>query len=397
MVSVEEASAIVFSHLFKCRVETVPFSEAVNKVLAERIVADRDFPPFDRVAMDGIAIDFSAWSGGVRTFFIEDIQAAGMKRKPLKKKENCLEAMTGAVVPEGTDTIVRYEDVEIKEGHAHVLTATLVQGQNIHGQGQDAKAWSVLLEPGMLLSPAEIALLAAVGKSTVSVFCFPKTALVASGDELVDVDTLPEAHQIRRSNTFAIQAAMRRMGWDGTPFHLLDNKEQMRASLEKIAETFDVIILSGGVSKGKYDLVPEILQEMGVSQQFHKVSQKPGKPFWFGVAENGKVVFALPGNPVSTFMCFFRYIKPWLLSSVGVQQDRQQAILGKDFSFGGNVTYFLQVAVKNENGRLVAYPDSGGGSGDFANLKHVDGFLELPAHQNKFRAGEIFPYIPFRI
>lgn len=396
MVSVAEASSIVFAHLFKPSVETVAFQDAVNKVLAENVVADRDFPPFDRVSMDGIAIRFEAWEGGRREFFIEETQAAGAQQKRLKDGQNCLEVMTGAVLPKDTDTVIRYEDIDIMNGSSRILTDSLTKGQNIHGQGMDAKDGSVLLEPGILLSPAEIALLAAVGKSRVQVFSFPNAAIVASGDELIEVGAKPEPHQIRRSNTFAIQAAMKTLGWEGTPFHLLDNKEQMVESMNHITESFKVIILSGGVSKGKFDFVPSVLEEIGVTKLFHRVNQRPGKPFWFGVSKKGTTVFALPGNPVSTYMCFYRYVKPWLLKSVGVKNDNSTAMLAKDFSFTGGLTYFLQVDVKNENGKLMAYPGPGGGSGDFANLKNVTGFLELPEDRSNFKAGELFPYIPFR-
>jgi molybdopterin molybdotransferase len=156
------------------------------------------------------------------------------------------------------------------------------------------------------------------------------------------------------------------------------------------------LILSGGVSQGKFDFIPGVLEELGVKKIFHQVSQRPGKPFWFGASGKGKIVFALPGNPVSTFMCFNRYVKPWIQKSLGVETKNQFAVLATDFSFTPKLTYFLQVAVKNEEGRLVAYPNAGGGSGDFENLKNIDGFLELPREKTDFKAGEFFPLFLFR-
>jgi molybdopterin molybdotransferase len=153
--------------------------------------------------------------------------------------------------------------------------------------------------------------------------------------------------------------------------------------------------LSGGVSKGKFDHVPGALGAYGIEKVFHEVSQRPGKPMWFGRAK-GKTVFALPGNPVSTFMCFHRYVKPWLERSFSVPVRPQWASLKTNFQFKAPLTYFLQVSIHNEKGSLIATPDAGGGSGDFANLRSIDGFLELPLSQNEFRAGEIFPYYPFR-
>ncbi len=395
MVSVAEASAVVWASLFKSRPKSAQIEEAVGKVLAERIVADRDFPPFNRVAMDGIAIQYASLKVGAE-FFIEAVQAAGEPGKKLKKANHCLEVMTGAMLPEGTDTVIRYEDVKIEKGVATIQIKEVTLGQNIHRQGQDARQNDVLLDSGILLSPAEIALLASVGKNRVDVFSLPRAAVVSSGDELVEVSSTPAPHQIRRSNTYALQAAMRSLGWESESFHLADQKESIVASLRGIVKNYDVIILSGGVSKGKFDYIPDALEEIGVKKLFHQVNQRPGKPFWFGVSENGKVVFALPGNPVSTYMCFYRYIKPWLLKSLGVEVHLIQATLASDFSFKPELTYFLQVEVKFENGKLMAYPNQGGGSGDFANLKNVSGFLELPADRSEFKAGELFPYIPFR-
>jgi molybdopterin molybdotransferase len=396
MVSIQEATALVLASCYKPAPITVTITQAVGKVLAENIIADRDFPPFNRVAMDGIAIRHSQWKKGGKKFYVEQIQAAGESQKNLQQVEHCIEVMTGSMVPEGTDAIIRYEDVEIKNGYATISVEDVKVHQNIHKRGQDARQNDVLLESGIILSPAEIALLASVGKNTVKVFSHPKAAIVASGDELVEVSAIPQPYQIRCSNGYAIEAAMMKMGWPATQFHLPDEKDNLKKSLQTIVSEHDVIILSGGVSKGKFDYVPEVLTDIGINKLFHQVSQRPGKPFWFGVSASGKVAFALPGNPVSTFMCFQRYIKPWFLKSLGISVVETKAILGTDFSFEPKVTYFLQVKIKNEEGRLVAYPNPGGGSGDFANLKDVDGFLELPLEKTAFKAGDTFPYIPFR-
>lgn len=396
MVSVDEATHIIFSHPYKPFPEEVQVTEAVGRVLAERVSADRDFPPFNRVAMDGIAIQFQAWISGQKDFQIADIQAAGTEQKQLHDPGQCLEVMTGAVLPEGADTVVRYEDIKVQGDTAIIMFEGIEQGQNIHRRGIDAKEGSVLLEPGLILSPAEIALLASVGKDQVKVWSLPRTALISSGDELVEITRKPEPHQIRKSNTYALEAAMQSIKWKGNHYHLPDQKDVLLTSLKVIAADHDILILSGGVSKGKFDFIPEVLEEIGVKKVFHQVSQRPGKPFWFGVSANGKIVFALPGNPVSTYMCYYRYIKPWLMKSLGIEDKGQLAVLAKDFTFQPNLTYFLQVSVRNENGKMMAYPEAGGGSGDFANLKKVDGFLELPLAKNRFEAGEVYPYFSFR-
>ena len=378
MVSVTEAADIIFSNLYNPSVEGVPLQQSANRVLAEIIKADRDFPGFDRVSMDGIAIQYQSWKAGKKEFPVEFVQAAGSPQSRLASPLNCVEVMTGAVLPGNTDTVIKYEDLEIGNNRARVPNESVESGQNIHRQGIDCRENEVLLEPGILLSPAEVALLASVGKINVDVFALPRTAIISSGDELVDVKEIPQPHQIRRSNTYAIEAAMQSLNWKGTHYHFPDNKSILLKSLQTLLQDHEVLILSGGVSKGKFDFIPEVFEELGIEKLFHHVNQRPGKPFWFGSSGQGKTVFALPGNPVSTYMCFYRYVKPWILRSLGVDVPELTASLVKDFTFSPNLTYFLQVTVSSEQGKLLAYPEAGGGSGDFVNLKNVQGFYSYP-------------------
>jgi molybdopterin molybdotransferase len=396
MVSVAEASDIVFSNLFKPLTEKVTIQQAAGRVLGEVIQADRDFPPFNRVAMDGIAIAFESWKSGQREFVIDGVQAAGQPQRTLSNKQHALEVMTGAMLPVGTDTVVRYEDISVNAGKVSIQATEIQQGQHIHKQGTDARKDGILLEPGVVISPAEIALMASVGKGMIDVYSFPLAAIISSGNELVSIDQTPAAFEIRRSNTHALEAAMKLVGWAGQQYHLRDDKEAIISSLQHLVSKHDVIIISGGVSKGKFDFMPEALEKVGVKKLFHQVNQRPGKPFWFGKSDQGKIVFALPGNPVSTYMCFYRFILPWLWQSLRVEKQTQHAVLANDFKFQPAITHFLQVSVKNEQGKLMAYPDAGGGSGDFANLKKIDGFLELPFDRNEFKKYEVYPYYAFR-
>lgn len=396
MITVGEATNIISANLFKPRVERVPVTDCVGKVLAEAIIADRDFPAFHRVSMDGIAILHRAWAAGTRSFQVAGTQAAGEEQKTLADPQQCLEVMTGAVLPAGSDTVIRYEDVEIQNGVATPGIEVIKPWQSVHIQGTDARMGEVLLEPGQVISPSEVALMASVGKGAVEVFSLPRFAIISTGDELVDIHEQPAPYQIRRSNSYALQSALRDMGADATIFHLEDERMAMEKSLRAIIEQFDVLVLSGGVSKGKYDFVPAALEHTGIRKLFHQVSQRPGKPFLFGRSDSGKVAFALPGNPVSTFMCFYRYVRPWIQRSLGAPVQEAKAVLGTDFAFANPLTCFLQVSVVNEEGRMVAYPNPGGGSGDFANLKNVSGFLELPLEKSAFRVGEVYPYFSFR-
>jgi len=395
MISVSEASAIIQQHLYSPKKETVALTDATGRILAETVKADRDFPPFNRASMDGIAIRFDEFQKGNRKFKIEAILAAGEPSVPLKDISNVIEIMTGAVLPPNADTVIRYEDIELRDGLAIVNIDSIEKGQNIHPKAQDAKQGETLLNPGIKITPAEIALMASVGKSTIDIFAFPKTAIISTGNELVDLDVTPAIHQIRKSNSYALQSALLSMGCKANLFHLPDEKSILETELKTILGNHDLIILSGGVSKGKFDFVPGVLESISIQKKFHQVSQKPGKPFWFGTSDH-HTVFALPGNPVSTYMCFYKYIQPWLFKSMGYQMRSSSALLGKDYSFKPPLTYFLQVKIENESGQLMAYPDAGGGSGDFANLKNVDGFLELPAGKSEFKKGEVYSYYPFR-
>jgi molybdopterin molybdotransferase len=395
MVSVEEATSIILSNLFNPKVSKINLSDCLGKILAEPIVADRDFPPFDRATMDGIALAFDSYQEGQMNFRIESIQAAGELREKLNSNSGCIEVMTGAMLPEGTDTIIPYEQVEIRNEHATINAKQVIKGQNIHLQGSDAKENQSLLEPGTLITPAEIALLASIGKTSVLVFRAPKFVIISTGNELVDIDQIPLPYQIRKSNSYAVQAALAELGIASQLLHLADDQDQLQTEIKQALLDFDVLLLSGGISKGKFDFVPSVLESLGAHKLFHQVSQKPGKPMWVGSFGN-KFVFALPGNPVSTFLCFHRYVKPWLLCSMGTKPITSKAILSKSFSFKGDLTYFLQVKLANIEGKLMAEPIVGGGSGDFVNLKEVDGFLELPRDKSEFKMGEAYPLVSFR-
>lgn len=397
MITVAEADQFISAYLFKTVSENAPLSDALGRILDEDILADRDFPPFDRVTMDGIAICHDTFSKGVREFPIEGIVPAGSPFVNLKSASSCLEVMTGAILPGNTDMVIPYELIEIKDGIAEIeASAQFKKGASIHPKGRDCSKNTLLIPKGKKISPVEISILATVGKAEVKVKQLPKIAVIATGDELVAVDKKPLLHQIRSSNVHMLQAALKEMGLQSQIFHLKDNKEVLTEKIRKILNTFDILILSGGVSKGKFDFVPIVLDELAVKKIFHKIRQKPGKPFWFGNKEN-TFVFALPGNPISSFMCLNRYFKNWYLKSMNLEKRTYFARLKSDFSFKKELTYFLQVsAALNENGQLEVTPNQGNGSGDLANLIHSDGFLELPMNQNDFKKGEIFEYHPFK-
>ncbi len=388
MISVKEALKIVKENAFVPHISEVPLLESLGLILAENITADRDFPPFDRVAMDGIAINQKAES-----FKIEAIQYAGEAQKSLQNPQNCIEVMTGAVLPLGCNTVIRYEDVEIQEVDGVKVAKIVIplseisQGQNVHRQGADRKAGDMLLEKGLEISPPEIAVMASVGKAMVKVEMPPRVAVISTGDELVEISENPLPYQIRMSNSYLLSAALERIGVKANLFHLMDDKVLLSNELKYILSNHDVILLSGGVSAGKKDFVPEILKDLGVKKLFHKVAQKPGKPFWFGKTDEGKTVFALPGNPVSTFLCFCKYL---------LEPSNERVVLDKEVFFKPDLTYFVPVKTYFQEGKLMASPFEGSGSADFANLTDCDGFVELPAENQVFKKGEVFEFVRFR-
>ena len=397
MITVKEAEGLILEHLWESPVEKVNLFSATHRVLRQELVADRDFPPFDRVMMDGIAIVYDTFQKGRREFRVDGIQAAGDPPLRLDDAEACLEVMTGAMLPQGTDTVLPYEHVKIEDGIATIMEAPPHQGKNIHPQGTDRTSGEVLVAPGAKLGGAELAVAATVGQELVEVSQLPKIAVISSGDELVDVGTTPEAYQIRRSNSFAIAGGLAEFGIEPEAHHLPDDKEGIYTQLKAILETCDTVIISGGVSKGKFDYIPETLDRLGVKKLFHRVKQRPGKPFWFGITETGKTVFAFPGNPVSTFLCYYRYFRPWLMRSLKMNVASPQKVqLAEGMTFKPDLTYFLQVSMEEANGKITARPRKGKGSGDFTNLLEVDGFVELPQGKDEFEAGETFDFFPFR-
>ncbi len=400
MIAVEEALQTVLENTqdfgTEASVEEVLFLASVGRVLKEDIVADRDFPPFNRVSMDGIAINHRYFEYGVRDFKIEGIQPAGSPQEKMENAAYCYEVMTGAVLPENTDTVIRYEDVTIDTLMATVNLEALEKGKNIHTKGKDRKEGDLLIPKNRVITAAEIGVIATVGKSTVKVAKTPKIIIVSTGDELVEVYETPEAHQIRRSNAFTLVSLLERFKIKAETAHITDDKEQLKEKIADYLKEYDVLIFSGAVSKGKYDYLPEVLEELGVKKLFHRVAQRPGKPFWFG-RKDEKSVFAFPGNPISTYVNCLAYFYPWYAKSAGFELKEETVILGDDVSFKPNLTYFLQAKIEIKYGHLVAIPVRGNGSGDLASLTEADGFIQLPKDQTEFKKGETYPFIRYRL
>lgn len=395
MISVQEALKIILNNTQTFGVEEIPFLDSVGRVLKEDILADRDFPPFNRVSMDGIAINHRYFKQGIRDFTIEGIQSAGAKNKTMNNPSNCMEVMTGAVLPINTDTVIRYEDVKIKNGIATITVDKIDLGKNSHSQGNDQRQGDVLIEKNKIISAAEIGVIASVGKTLVNVSILPKVMIISTGDELVEVHEIPLSHQIRRSNVFTLFSLLEKLNIKPETSHITDNRDLLKEKIANYIKEYDVLLFSGAVSKGKFDFLPEVLDELGVKKLFHRVAQRPGKPFWFGVKDN-KSVFAFPGNPISTYVNCLVYFYPWFAESIGVELKKETVILGEDFSFKPELTYFLQVKVENKDGNKIVFPIKGNGSGDLVSLVRADGFIQLPKEQTTFKNGDKVIFIGYR-
>ena len=392
MISVKEAFEIICNHRIQCTPVRVGLMDSIGKKLAEDVLADSDLPPFNRVMMDGIAIRYEELESYNR-FKIQGIQAAGSLQYFDIISGQCIEIMTGASLPPSFDTVIPYEDVTIENGFATITIPPKKFQANVHLQATDFKKGDTLISKGTCISPAEIGILASVGISEPLVERAPRIAIISTGDELVDIDNQPLNFQIRKSNVYAIQAALKKeLYLEALTFHVSDQSNDIKSKLKEILQSFEIVILSGGVSKGKFDLIPIVLNELGVNELFHRIKQKPGKPFWFG-ANDSNLVFALPGNPVSTLVCCYRYLIPFLkFRLLNVSPKVEMMTVDRDYFKKGNLTHFLPV---KRIGQTVS-PADGNGSGDFAHLANVDGWIEIPEELNEIKKGDTFRYLPFR-
>lgn len=245
LTTVKEALAIILNNTQDYGIEEIDFINSIGRILKENIVADRDFPPFNRVSMDGIAVASEAFNNGQRTFKIEGVQAAGSSQLTLQNKQNCIEAMTGAVLPNGCDAVIQYELLTIEDGFAKVNLEAIKVFQNVHLKGLDRKADAILIPKNTLISPAEIGVFATVGKSMVKVAKQPKVMIVSTGNELVEVAETPAEHQIRRSNAYTLVSLLERLHIKAETAHILDDKEVLKAKINTFLNEYDILIFSG--------------------------------------------------------------------------------------------------------------------------------------------------------
>ncbi len=392
-ISPAEAQRLIGEHLPCPPIESLPLAQCAGAVLRENVYAERDQPPFDRVSMDGVALASASVSGKADTqgWRVQATQAAGEAPLTLASRDQCIEIMTGAVLPTGCDTVVPVEQVTLRDGVVSLSAAAQPTAwRNVHRRASDGRQGDLLVAAGTVLHAPEIAVAASAGMARLRVSSQPAIVVISTGNELIEPGEAIAPHQIRRSNAYAVAAALREHGFIRVADdHLADNAALLRERLDFHLRTHEVLILSGGVSMGKFDYVPSVLAELGVQCLLHGIAQRPGRPMWFGITSHGRAVFALPGNPVSTLVCLSRYVLPALYAAMGQTLDASERIaLHEAIEWQLSLTGFMPVAVHHDDwGRPWATPRPTNGSGDFAALALTQGFVELPPGPAHFKKG----------
>ena len=383
MISVEDALNRILNTISPLGLEKVSLLDALGRVIGEDIYAGRNIPPKDNSAMDGYALRSQDTMGAtkenpVTLDVIEDIPAGYIPRKSVEPGTTS-RIMTGAPVPEGADAVIRMEDTE-KDGQRVNIYAQTKQGQDIRYAGEDVKEGELVISRGEIIRPAEIGMLASLGRSFVYVYQRPLIAILSTGDELIDIDEIPSPWKIISSNSYSLIAQV--MDCGGIPLHIgiaKDTREDLVAKF-RAALRADIIISSGGVSVGDYDLVKDIMKEWGNAMEFWRVAMRPGRPLAFGTME-GIPVFGLPGNPVSSMISFEQFIRPSILKMMAYKNLFRKTIkahLQGDITKGKGVKHFIRGKVKYDGERYTVSTTGEQGSGILKSMVRANGLIILP-------------------
>lgn len=395
MVSFEDALQAISENVAPVGTEQVALVDAVGMVLAEEVSSPWDLPLWDNSAMDGYAVRHEDCLTTPCTLRVTGYLAAGAPADQLQVEPGCaVKIMTGAPIPAQATAVVPVEETGDTSGEQVTVKAGVTAGQHIRRQGEDIRKGERVLQAGTLLRPAEISLLASCGKPLVTVFRRPTVAILSTGDELVEVGTQPGPAQLINSNTLALAAAVREAG--AIPRVLGIARDNRISHLEKMRQglSADLLVTSAGISAGDRDLVRVVLEELGVKFLFWKVAIKPGKPTAFGIYE-GKPVFCLPGNPVSSQVTFEQFVRPALLAMMGHRKTRRQpvqAILDEPLKPGSRLRFVRVSLTRQADGWHV---NSAGNqeTGILRTSLLSDGLALIPAN-TAYRAGDAVMVCP---
>ncbi|MDI6799640.1 MAG: molybdopterin molybdotransferase MoeA [Actinomycetota bacterium] len=390
----KEALEIILNEIRPLQAVEMPLSASLSQVLAEDIFSKEPIPPFDNSAMDGYAVRFAGARGAskdgpVKLKVISDL-AAGCSDEFTVSAGQAIRIMTGAPIPSGADTVVKQEDTDMGGDEVAIFFPPKL-GDNIRLAGEDIAKGEKVLEAKHLLRPAEIGVLASLGCSKLKVFARPKVQILCTGDELIGIDEAMAPGKIRNSNAYSLSSQVKAAGAEALGFSTVrDDPQATKKAISEGLKSADVLIITGGVSVGDYDFVKEAMETLGAEQKFWKVAQRPGMPLAFWLL-GGKPVFGLPGNPVSTMVCFEEYVRPALLKMMGRKhlfRPEAQAILKEDFKKKVARQFFVRVIVRAEDGRHYASLTGPQGSGILKSMTLANGLAVIPAETDFVAAGD---------
>ncbi len=390
MIQFDEALAIVTAPIHNQTIETISLEDSLNRVLAENVFTDTAIPPFNKSAMDGYACRKNDIHEHLE--IIDEIPAGKI---PLRKigKNQCARIFTGAMVPDGADTVLMQEDIE-KTGTQTIKFIGEKTHSNICYLGEDVKEGEQVLSKGILLLPQHIAILATIGHTRVKVYKRPVVCIISTGDELIEPSLKPVGSQIRNSNALQLIGQIKQLGLDVLNLGIVkDDKASILQIILQAKQQADVILITGGVSVGDYDFVPQVLIDAGFEIIFHGIKIKPGKPILFGKS-NQHWCFGLPGNPVSVFVQFELLIKPFLLNLMNAKCNQRFIKIPAATSFQiKDITRLTLVPINfSEEGTVI--PIDYHGSADIHAYTKAEGIMKMPLGKNKIEQGELVDVRP---
>ena len=392
MISVEKALKTILVNFRPLGLEKINILEARKRVIGEDIFAPHNIPSADNSAMDGYAVRHIDTKGAtqdkpLQLKIIEDIPAGKVALKKIKKGE-AARIMTGAVIPEGADSVIRQEDTK-KNGKTVVIYTSAEKGTNIRFAGEDVQKGELVVNKGSALRPADIGMLAALGKAFISVYQKPRVAIMSTGDELVDIETDPPLGKIINSNSYSLAAQVLECG--GIPIMLGISKDK-KIDLQKKFKTAlhaDVIISSGGVSVGDFDFVKNVMGEIGNAMHFWQVAMRPGKPLAFGAIESVPL-FGLPGNPVSAMVSFEQFVRPSLLKMQGhkkIFRQTAKAVCDQEVQKSAGFKHFIRAVVKKEKDQYIASTTGAQGSGILKSMVIANALIVMGENETRIKKG----------
>ncbi|MDH5559453.1 MAG: molybdopterin molybdotransferase MoeA [Deltaproteobacteria bacterium] len=398
MISVNQARQKIIESAVPLAEKLVPAELSLSYHLTQDVLADRPIPPFNRVAMDGFAVKSEDFSEVETKLKIIGATAAGEVSAYKLQSGETVKIMTGAPLTEGADAVVKVEHSEIQGDYVLLRESGIKPGLNIANEGEDAQMGKLLLTKGQRLSPAAIAVCSSVGLASVGVYQKPKVKIICTGSEIIHPSQEPLAHQIRECNSYSLRSLCESLLLEAEFLGIVEDEPELLKEVIKKGLESDILLLTGGVSMGDYDYVPQVLKELGVKQIFHKVNLKPGKPVWFGKSSDNRYVFGLPGNPVSVQVNFKLFVEPLikklsgdhnpepfflrlpLLETITKKNSREQYFAGKILNKDGR-TYASQVAIS--------------GSGDFSSLASSQGLIRCPSDTELLQAESYVEFLPW--